>query len=99
MAHYQPEGDGSPVQSTQPFSDRDESYQARLATAVGFYERLTQTFDIKDPAYRARLRSALGCQSISYSYSMPRPEEVHRPLKDRSPGNQLAKSKTTYKYP
>ena len=59
MAHYQPEGDGSPVQSTQPFSDRDESYQARLATAVGFHERSTQAFDIKDPAYRARLRPPL----------------------------------------
>jgi hypothetical protein len=34
-----------------------------------------------------------------YSHSMPRPEEVHRPPKDRSPGNQLAKFKTTYKYP
>jgi hypothetical protein len=64
MADYQPEPEGSRslVQSTQPFDDDDESYKARLASALGHHARSTQAFDSQDLAYKARLQAALGQQ-------------------------------------
>ncbi|KAL2187844.1 hypothetical protein L209DRAFT_753991 [Thermothelomyces heterothallicus CBS 203.75] len=64
MADHQsePEGDGSLVQSTQPFDDDDESSKARLASALGHHTTSTQAFDSQDLAYKARLQAALGEQ-------------------------------------
>ena len=61
MAHQsESEGAESLVQSTQPFSDNDESYNSRLAAALGNHDRSTQAFNSQDPTYKARLQVALG---------------------------------------
>ncbi|KAK0736054.1 kinase-like domain-containing protein [Apiosordaria backusii] len=62
MDHDQLEGARSPVTSTQPFDDDDESYKTRLAAALGHHDKSTQVFDSQDPAYKAHLQAALGQQ-------------------------------------